>query len=441
MVRFALVALILSAALGTITYQIVRRSLVEDRERNAVEQVTRDARLLAALGLGTANPSELLVALRPPTRSTPLLLREGQWFAASLQVRPEDLPRGLVTVVNGGSAARQKVWLRDRAVLVVGVPLGEGLGSYFEVMSLVDVAATLNTLLQVLVAAGAVTTASGVVLAGWIAGRVLRPLHEMTTVAQRISAGELESRLDESLDQDLQVLTASFNRMADSLEARIAKEARFASDVAHELRTPLTTVVTSLAVLDGRRQELSAEGNEALDLLSRDVQRLERTAADLIEVAKLEAGVEDAELEVLPVASLLGGLLNRLRRSDLPVDIDQEAARALVRVNERRLERILANLIENAEVHAGGVSRLKAEAAPGRILITVEDRGPGVPPGERERIFERFARGGADRRPPGGSGLGLALAAENARLLGGRIWVESRPGGGARFVVELEADR
>ncbi len=207
------------------------------------------------------------------------------------------------------------------------------------------------------------------------------------------------------------------------------------------MRTPLTTVVTSLAVLDGRRQELSAEGNEALDLLSRDVQRLERTAADLIEVAKLEAGVEDAELEVLPVASLLGGLLNRLRRSDLPVDIDQEAARALVRVNERRLERILANLIENAEVHAGGVSRLKAEAAPGRILITVEDRGPGVPPGERERIFERFARGGADRRPPGGSGLGLALAAENARLLGGRIWVESRPGGGARFVVELEGDR
>lgn len=440
MVRFAVVALVLSAALGTITYQTVRRVLLEDRQAGAVDQVTRDARLLSALGTGAANPSEVLVSLRPPTRSTPLLLRNGEWFAASLQVRPEDLPEPLVSLVADGDAARQRVWLRDRPVLVVGVPLGAGLGSYFEVISLVDVAGTLNTLLRVLVLAGAITTVAGVVLAGWIAGRVLRPLRDMTRVAHKIAAGELETRLDETLDQDLEVLTASFNRMADSLEARIAKEARFASDVAHELRTPLTTVVTSLAVLEGRQSELSEESREALDLLTRDVRRLERTASDLIEVAKLDAGVEDAELEVLPAASVVSGLLNRLRRTDIPVDIDHGAAQAMIRVNERRLERVLTNLIDNADMHGGGVVRVAVEGGEGTVRISVEDAGPGVPPEERERIFERFARGAASQGSKGGSGLGLALAAQNAHLQGGRVWVEPAAGGGARFVVELEAD-
>lgn len=441
MVRFAVVALVLSAALGTITYQTVRRVLLEDRQAGAVDQVTRDARLLSALGTGAANPSEMLVSLRPPTRSTPLLLRDGEWFAASLQVRPEDLPAPLVSLVADGDAARQRVWLRDRPVLVVGVPLEADLGSYFEVISLVDVAGTLNTLLRVLVLAGAITTVAGMVLAGWIAGRVLRPLRDMTRVAQEIAAGELETRLDETLDQDLEVLTASFNRMADSLEARIAKEARFASDVAHELRTPLTTVVTSLAVLEGRQSELSEEGREALDLLTRDVRRLERTASDLIEVAKLDAGVEDAELEVLPAASVVSGLLNRLRRTDIPVDIDHGAARAMIRVNERRLERVLTNLIDNADIHGGGVVRVAVEAGEGTVRISVEDAGPGVPPEERERIFERFARGAASRGSKGGSGLGLALAAQNAHLQGGRVWVEPAAAGGARFVVELQADQ
>lgn len=438
--RFAVVALVLSAALGTITYQTVRQILMEDRSEGAVEQVTGDARLLSALGPGSTNPSELLVSLRPPTRSTPLLLRDGEWFAASLQVRPEDLPADLVSIVTGGEAVRQTLWLRDRPVMIVGVPLGADIGSYFEVLSLADVAATLNTLLRVLLLAGAVTTVAGVLLAGWIARRVLRPLREITRVAHQIAAGELETRLDENLDQDLQVLTASFNRMADSLEARIAKEARFASDVAHELRTPLTTVMTSLAVLEGRRQELSEEGREALHLLTRDVRRLERTAADLIEVAKLDAGVEDAELEILPVSSVLGALLNRLRRSDLPVDIDRQAARAMVRVNERRLERVLANLIENAEIHAGGVTRVTVEGGERTVLIAVEDAGPGVEPEERERIFDRFARGAGAQANAGGSGLGLALAAQNARLQGGRVWVEPGSAGGARFVVELQAE-
>lgn len=439
--RFAAVALVLSVLLGAITYISVRQLLLDDREASSIDQVVGDARLLAtAIGSGSANPSEVLASLRPPSRSTPLLNRNGQWFAASLQVRPGDLPDELTSIVLNGEAARQILSIRDRPVLVVGIPLGENVGSYFEVFSLLDVENTLSTLLQVLILAGATTTVAGVVLGGWMAGRVLRPLREVTAVASQISEGELDSRLDETLDPDLRVLTASFNRMATILSARIAREARFASDVAHELRTPLTALLTSLSVLQGRASELSPGGREALDLLGRDARRLQITAEDLIEVAKHDAGVVTAELEVLPVTVVVNGLLNRIRRPDVNVDIDRGATGAMVCVDERRLDRVLANLVANADTHGGGVSRISVEGGDGVVRIAVEDRGPGVAEHERNRIFDRFARGATARRSGtyAGSGLGLALAAENTRLMAGRIWVEDRPGGGARFVVELE---
>lgn len=443
MVRFAAVALFLSVLLGAITYLTVRQLLLEDRRASSVDQAAGDARLVSAsLRAGQGNPSELLASLRPPTRSTPLLHRNGEWFAASLQVRPEDLPPVLTGLVLDGASARQTIWLRDRPVTIVGIYLGDEVGSYFEVFSLADVATTLATLSQVLAGAGAVTTLAGALLGGLIARRVLRPLREVTDVASRISAGDLESRLDESLDEDLAVLTASFNKMADTLQSRIAREMRFASDVSHELRTPLTTLLTSLSVLEGRRNELSDEGQEALELLGRDIRRLEHTASDLIEIAKHDAGAVTADVEPLPVAAVVARLLNRLQRPDLPVNIDQKAARSMVLVDERRLERILMNLIDNAETHGGGAKRLTVKSVEDRIRIAVEDDGPGVPEDERERIFERFARA-SNTQPSGryvGSGLGLALASENTHLQRGRIWVEKSQSGGARFVVELEAE-
>ncbi|HUG32053.1 MAG TPA: HAMP domain-containing sensor histidine kinase [Acidimicrobiia bacterium] len=442
-VRFAAVALFLSVLLGVITHISVRQLIIEDRRASSVEQATGDARLVAAtLRSGQANPSDVLVSMRPPTRSTPLLFLQGQWFAASLQVRPEDLPQGLADIVLGGTAARQTIYIGERPVSVVGVPLADDLGFYFEVFSLADVSNTLSTLLQVLVLAGVVATIAGALLGGLIARRVLRPLRDVTEVAQLIASGELESRLDEGIDRDLAILTASFNRMADTLQTRIAREARFASDVAHELRTPLTTLITSLSVLERRRGELSPEGGEALDLLGRDVRRLERTTADLVEMAKHDAGVVTADIEPLPATTVINRLLNRLRRADLPVVVDQEAVRSLVHADEGRLERILINLIDNADKHGGGTTRITVSRVADVVRIAVEDRGPGVLEEDRTRVFDRFARG-TNARPSGrydGSGLGLALAAENTVLQGGSIWVEEAPGGGARFVVELPAE-
>lgn len=442
-VRFAAVALFLSVLLGIITYVSVRQLLLEDRRVSSVEQATGDAQVVAAaLRSGPANPGEVLVSLRPPTRSTPMLFHDDEWYAASLQVGPDDLPQQLTDMVISGSAARQTISIRSRPVTIVGIPLGGELGYYFEVFTLADVLNTLSTLSRVLLLAGATTTVAGALLGGLIARSVLRPLREVTEVAHEIASGELESRLDESLDKDLAILTASFNRMADTLQTRISREQRFASDVAHELRTPLTTLLTSLSVLERRSDELSPEGQEALELLGRDVRRLERTAADLVEIAKHDAGVVVAELEPVAATAVINRLLNRLHRPDLPVVVDQEAVRSLVLADQARLERTLVNLIDNADTHGGGMARITVQRVGSSIRIAVEDAGPGVPEPERQRVFERFARGSnsqpADRYD--GSGLGLSLAAENTELQGGRIWVEDAVGGGARFVVELEAE-
>jgi signal transduction histidine kinase len=208
------------------------------------------------------------------------------------------------------------------------------------------------------------------------------------------------------------------------------------------LRTPLTTLLTSLAVLERRRSELSNEGQQALELLGRDVRRLEHTAADLVEVAKHDAGVVTVDLEPMPATAVVNRLLNRLRRPDLSVVVDQSAVRSLVHADEGRLERILVNLIDNADTHGGGATGLTVRRVGDRIRIAVEDDGPGVPERDRERVFERFARGSSPTSEGRyeGSGLGLALAAENTELQGGSIWVEDAPSGGARFVVELPAE-
>lgn len=441
-VRFALIGLLLSTLFGVFTYVTVRQLLLRDRTEISVEQASADSLLVfTALQGGTANPTRVLASLRPRVRSTPLLLRDGEWFAASLQVRPEDLPAELVELVSDGQPARQRVRIQDvRPALVVGIPATTGTGGYFEVYSLLDVEQSLQTIAQVMVLAGLISTAAGVLLGGWMARRVVQPLREVTAVARRIADGALETRLDEGIDDDLALLTNSFNRMADTVQERIAREERFASDVAHELRTPLTSVITSLAVLDGRRDELSPGGQQALEIIGADVERLRQTVADLTEIAKLDAGVVTVELESAPLAAVVAAILNRLRRETITVDSDRASVETMVRVDERSLERALFNLIENAENHGGGVTRIVLRSDAHTARIGVEDDGPGLDPGEVERIFERFARGSTGAVRTVGSGLGLAIATENVELQGGRVWGENIAAGGARFVIELPVD-
>jgi len=139
------------------------------------------------------------------------------------------------------------------------------------------------------------------------------------------------------------------------------------------------------------------------------------------------------------LAELVLHAVESLQNGNVPVEVAASATEAVVEADKRRLEQVIANLVANARLHGQGIERVRVEVDDGRARVIVEDRGPGVAAGERERIFERFYRAPSTGRSAGGVGLGLALVAEHVGLHGGRVWVENRDGenGGARFVVEL----
>lgn len=440
MVGVGAVALLLSAGVGTITYLTVRSNLIEERQQNAVNQLGANAQLLAnALRSTGVDESQLLESLRPQVRSRPLLLRDGQWFGASLQLQPDQLPPSFLDAVMSGTTARQRFSNDNELLLAVGTTLPEDQGVYVEIFSLAELNRTLDTLRNTLMATAAAATAVGIGLGLLIARRAIAPLHEVSRAARYIADGQLDTRLDSSADRDLQLLTDSFNQMADSLKSRIENERRFASDVSHELRSPLTTLLTSIAVLENRRHELSADGQEALDLLCADIHRFQRMVRDLIEIAKHDAGMAELSSSQTPAADYVLSVLRRLRVDERLIEVTERAETASIRIDERRLERTLANLIENAALYGDAATQVIVDADETHVRIAVEDRGPGIPEEERERIFDRFARGVHSRKRANlnGSGLGLALAKENVALMGGRIWVDPGDGDGARFVIEL----
>jgi signal transduction histidine kinase len=224
--------------------------------------------------------------------------------------------------------------------------------------------------------------------------------------------------------------------MADAVQSRIEREARFASDVSHELRSPITALAAAVEVLDARRDDIPERTQQALEIVVSQVRRFDQMVIDLLELSRLDAGATDLNIETLDIVDLAHRVAARFGSPDVDVDVAEGTPREL-NVDKVRFERVLGNLIENANYHGGGA--LRVEVAPTRnhmVRFAVEDGGPGVARSERDRIFERFARGSAARHRIG-TGLGLALASEHSAAMGGAIWVEDRPGGGARFVFEL----
>jgi signal transduction histidine kinase len=268
----------------------------------------------------------------------------------------------------------------------------------------------------------------------WASRRVLRPLTELTAAAGRIARGDLSTRLPLRDDPDLGPIAAAFNETAGDLQARVERDARFASDVSHELRSPVTTMAAAMEVLVRRRDEVSPAARHAIDLLDTDLRRFRRLVGDLLEISRVDQGAFRLSAERLDLGELTANVVAR----SAPVRVEV-AGPVPVLGDRRRLEQAVSNLVENAERHGRGLVRVAVVRAGGRVRLEVDDAGPGVPAADRERIFERFARVSDRERhvDDTGSGLGLALVDQHVRLHSGRVWVEDRPGGGSRFVVEL----
>lgn len=451
---FAFGALVLSSALASITYFTTRHQILS-QEANALQRqaFANAVQLYADIATNNISPptalSQIDASSTAPspthgaalaTTSFSLLRYESSWIERSPLVGERAWPASLRKMALSGTATTQFAEFDHSPHFFVGVPIPALNAAYFEMFPLDQTSRTLQIIFASLVAAGIVTTLAGAILGRWAAGRALRPLRDVSQAALAIASGRLGTRLETADVRDLALLASSFNRMADRLQQRIERDARFTSDVSHELRSPLTTLAASLSVIEGRRDELPERSRQALDLVGAEVRRFQRMVGELLEISRFDAGSADFEASTVPVGELVRRAAAAAGGADVPVEVDPAVeCRSLV-VDKRRFERVMTNLLENAHRYAGGARRVAVEGRESSVRIAVEDAGPGIPPAERERVFERFARGSAvvGRRGTGsGTGLGLALVNEHVKLHGGRVWAEESPSGGARFVVEL----
>lgn len=442
MASFALVGLVIPASLSILTYYWARTYLLDQRQTSALHQAEANAALTGTLlEASPANVPRLIASLQTPSSSEAALLYNGQWFGESAVAGPDAIPSGLLrVVVDGHQAARQRYHHGHTQEVAVGIPLRGG-NAYFQIFSLADLTSTLNTLRDSLAAGSLLGFLISLALGAWAARRVLTPARDIGQAAASIAAGKLDARLDAEGDRELAELATGFNAMVDSLQARIERDSRFASDVSHELRSPLTTLHSAVQVMQNRRHELTARSARALDLLADEVDRFERLVGDLLEISRYDAGVARMELEPVDVMALLKGVLAEAGQS-APVDVDTDI-NTVILVDRRRLEQAVRNVVRNAVLHASGVSRVSISATAGDTEIAVEDEGPGINRDDTERIFERFARGrAAGRRSSGqGVGLGLSLVLEHIQLQGGSVRVEPVCPHGSRFVLRLPTRR
>lgn len=435
---FGLLTLALSTVLSLVGWRVVSQYLVDERQSAAIAQTDLHHSLLAG-GIVERKQSVALLLSGLPNNGSEMGLAVvgGRWYATSAHLAPATLPKSLVSAVIGGDTATQRIVLDGRLYLVVGVPLAQSDDAFFELFSLAQTEQTLRSLSWVIVVAAAGTVLIGLGF-GRVASRIaLRPLNRLNEVAGAVAAGHLESRLPSGGDPDLEPLAASFNRTVAELHHRVTADARFAADVGHELRTPLMTMLNSVQLIKNRENQLPPDVREPLDLLSGDLHRFRALVVDLLEISRHDAG----EGLVLTQAAI--GQLVRLAADGAlqrPVTtIDDNVAGLVLAVDRRRLERSIVNLVGNAETHGGGCVGVHVCRAGAVVRIQVDDEGPGVPEAHRADVFDRFSRGGSVESP--GVGLGLAIVQRHVAAHGGSVRVESRPGGGARFVIELPVSR
>jgi len=444
---FALGALLLSVLMSLLTWNLTRESLLRQREDSSVERVLANAVTLRRSLGGTTDVPSLLASLPTPTGAQIGLLSAGTWDARNpVEFAQSDVPASLIETVRGGDAATIRTTIGRTTYQISGVPLPTVGAQYFEATSLTDLNQTLDGLTISLLGASAVTTVAGGLLGFWASRRVLVPLRNVGLAAEAIAGGQLDTRLTSGDDHDLDPLVASFNDMATALEDRIERDTRFASEVSHELRSPLMTLAASMEVLENSRDQISERGQTALDLMSADVERFRQLVEDLLEISRVDVGAVTLHLAPVQATELVVQAVGATGRGGVPVRYGLEVGNAVVLVDKVRFFRVIDNLLANAANYADGATGVEVavhhdDEDGDRVRISVEDGGSGVPPEEREVIFDRFSRGreGGNRGADSGTGLGLALVDEHVRLHNGRVWVEDRPDGqqGARFVVEL----
>ncbi len=351
---------------------------------------------------------------------------DGDPFASSLAMvdTATRLSPELVALVAEGEVGYQFVELAGGPALLVGARRPEvGPDFYFE-YSAAAVDGALADLRRTLVLAGLVVALLGALVAGLVARTVLRPVGAASRGAHLMAGGDLDVRLAEEGGDEMAALAVAFNEMAASLQEKIAeledsraRERRFVGDVSHELRTPLTALVNEVALMEPHLGSLPPPARRAAEMLGGDVARLRRLVDDLLEVSRLDSDHFPPAVSTIDVTAFLGAVV----AERFPEAVLTVSGRPQVTADRLGLERVVANLLDNARTHAPGAAvTVAASIDDGVLVVEVADTGPGVPDEALPHLFDRFFMVDPSRRVGPGWGCLSPPATPHA-------WEETSP--------------
>jgi signal transduction histidine kinase len=397
-----------SVALSVLAFVLVSRSLRSEVLDRAVEEARFNVGVLAQERLGeTVRPGDIEASgladdFQRRDLDVYVDLGVGEDYVSGLDVvnAPQAVSPDLRELLAEGRVAAEWVDLDGVPYLVVAARKQPAGPDFYFLTEVSEIEAALDQLRFVLLGASLLLVLVGG-LAGWRVAHL---------------AGSLADTVDE-------------------LIVARDRERRFVADVSHELRTPVTALVHEAAELADDIDQLPLGSRRVVELLDHDVRRLRDLVEELLELSRLDAtaGTEDVELWDLDVPRFLEAVV----APRLPEAGVEAPAGLAVRTDRRRLERIVANLVDNARVHAGGQDvTVSARVEGSSLLIEVADRGPGVADAELQHIFDRFTKADTSRGG-GGSGLGLAIVREHARALGAEVSARNREQGGLAVLVRV----
>jgi signal transduction histidine kinase len=454
--RILLWYVVLMAVAITASVLVVRRVLTNQVDDRIDAELVQEASELRRLARGRDPETgerfrgdvrrifEVFLDRNIPARNEVVLtFVEGELFQRSRPVAPYRLHRQPLLVERWRQVRRV-----DRGAIegtpvgrieYLAVPVRDGatvrgvfVGAYFRDLEL----AVIDPAVWGAVGVGLATLLIGSLLAWRVAEGVLRPVGDVSRAAQSISEGDLTRRIHVTGHDEIAALGRTFNEMLDRLEEAFATERRFVDDAGHELRTPITVIRGHLELLE----EDPHERRKTLALVMDELERMQRIVDDLLVLAKAEQR-DFLDLDTLDLDRLtreVHAKVEAIAERDWRLE---RVARGRVVGDRQRLTQALIQLAQNAAEHTarGALIGLGSRLTNGEARMWVRDTGPGIPVEQQERVFRRFARGGARRSE--GAGIGLSVVRAIAEAHHGRIELDSRPGAGATFSIVIPTDQ
>jgi len=307
-----LLAVILSVA----TFFTVR-SFLENQRVKASTRQTLFGVLFAREFFQQArgNTEDIVSLLQTRSGLDAMIIQGDQYLATSLSLTPSVVPKDLKRLVANERLGYQQTEIGSARELAFGAPLPAPDTALYFFYSLADIDKTMSVLLRALIVAGLAVVMISAVLALRVGGRILRPLHEVSSATQRVAEGLLETRVYAATEDEVGVLAASFNEMASAFQGMLERERRFVANVSHELRTPLSALQSASELLVTHRNDFSPSSREAVDLIADDVASLRRLVEELMEVSEVDAGKAIIRWEEVDLRALTTAVVRKLHRN------------------------------------------------------------------------------------------------------------------------------